>query len=116
MDYTLSLIDVCNSDYLQGYAPIPGESELLAVPVFCEMTQKQFYDAVLHEWQHGDDTGLTDEQAMIDAVRAFLGPYTGNMECTQPEFANCIGIQCAPSVDDYDSETLYAYMTLTLDS
>lgn len=115
MTYTLSLLDVCTSDFFYGYAPTPGKSELLAVPVFCEMTQKQFYDAVMNEWLQGDDTGLQNEQATVDAVRAFLAPFTGDMKCTQSEFTNAIGIQHAPSVDDCECETVYVYLSLTLD-
>ena len=114
MGYTLQLLDTCSPDYFQGFAPSEHQ-ELIAVSVWCEMTPKGLYDAILDEWRASDDSGLCCEESTIGAIRTYMSNATGAQDCTQHDFAAMYGLEYAGSIDNEEHDSSYQYFVLTDD-
>ena len=101
------LLDVCLSDYFQG----SSAPEVLAIPVYSEMTRKEFYEALKHEFHASDgyfdmaDAGNMGELAFHSLVSAL---HAGGWEENgQSPF------RFATSIDEEPTgENVYAYVGL----
>jgi hypothetical protein len=114
--YTLTHLDTCLPDYFNGYRETET-SEVLAIPVDESTTPQLFYHLLDMEYNGGSSDKLSDGDAFDSALRALLAPYTGDMDCSQSEFAQAIGANYAEVIDedDQDTESVYCYMLLSQD-
>jgi len=110
--YKLSLLDICLPDYFQGFRETES-AELLSIPIDNSMTPQQVYKCLYEYWESTEGP-LDDSWAFESAMRSLFGQFTGNMECTQEDFAACMGMSYAAPIneEDYSTESVYAYFKL----
>jgi len=109
--YNVRILDTCLPDYFQGYVDDTGK-QCIAIPVDSETTPSEFYQAFMDEWNNSE-SDLNSYDNTDSAIRAFISCYTGNMDCTQLEFAEFIGSQHTEPYTESDS--VYCYLALERD-
>ena len=115
--YKLELLDTCTSDYFQGCST-SETVECLCIPVDNTTTPKELYGAITREWESCDiprSDYLNDSNLFDDSIHEFLAPVTGEMDCSQSDFAAFIGATYATPYNDDDCfESCYSYFKLSI--